>query len=63
MTTLRCKSLKSYFFNAVASMAWGLTLHNLVERRAVQSQEKTIKITNTTSTPPDGPPAAPNRKQ
>jgi len=40
MTTLRCKSLKSYFPNDVASMAWGLTLPNLVPSSC---QEWTIK--------------------
>ena len=42
MTTLRCKSLKSYFPNAVASMAWGLTLPAL---RPV-ARNKQSKITN-----------------
>ena len=38
MTTLRCKSLKSYFFNAVAPMAWGLTRQSRSRSSGINNQ-------------------------
>ena len=46
MTTLRCKSLKSYFLNAVAAMAWGLMrqarhpINNLLVLKGCYSRKK-----------------------